>query len=55
MSNRTQSIQTDRFRAASMGLPSLAHMTCTVKVLTIGILLLWAPVNPFAISQALLL
>jgi uncharacterized membrane protein YtjA (UPF0391 family) len=25
-------------------------MTCTVKVLTIGILLLWAPVNSFAIS-----
>lgn len=52
MSNRTQSIQTDRRLTASVGLPSLAlaRMTCTVKVLTIGILLLWAPVNSFAIS-----
>jgi Viral BACON domain len=35
-----------------MGLPSLAHMTGAVKVLTIGILLLWAPVNSFAISTS---
>jgi len=54
MSNRTQSIQTDRLRTASIGLASLAlaRMTSTVKVLTIGILLLCAPVNSFAISTS---
>ncbi|MBH0197295.1 MAG: fibronectin type III domain-containing protein [Nitrospira sp.] len=52
MSNRTQSIHTDRFRPASMGLPSLAHMIGTVNVLAIGIFLLWAPVNSFAFSTS---
>ena len=52
MNNRTQSIQPNRFRTASLCLPSLAHMPCTVKVLTIGILLLWAPVNSFALSTS---
>lgn len=52
MSNRSQSTQADRFRTVSMCLPSLAHMSCAVKILTIGILLLWTPVNSFAMSTS---
>lgn len=52
MSTYPQSILTDRCGTASVSLPSLAHMTGAVKIMTIGILLLCAPVISFALSTS---
>lgn len=52
MSNRTQSLQTDSPRTPLMHFLSVTPTACTLKVLAIGVLLLWAPVNSFALSTS---
>ena len=52
MNNRAQSTQTDRLRTPSLLRPAATSMGSKVAMLTAGILMLWAPVDSFAMSTS---